>query len=179
METPSKFCKDWKFSRYQLLLPLLLKCLYALFLSWIKCLIELLLQGGSLSSHGIVSCGITLCNIFLILLLNKWTMSLTVIFWNDFSHRKPLIAFLIWSTFAFLKCHISRSYASEKTTLRLILAKHYFDTWFHHQIWLRSKNEIYAERPLSNNMGWFMNQLFQAELRRNTINSSAFINCFT
>ena len=122
METPSKFWRDWKFSKYWLLLLLLLKGLYASFLSWIKRLIELLIQGGSLSSHVITSRGIKLCNIILIVLLNKWTMSLTFIFGNDFSHWKPLIAFLIWSIFAFLKCHISRSYRGGKTTLRLNLA---------------------------------------------------------
>ena len=91
-------------------------------LSWIKRFIELLIQGGSLSSHVIISCGIKLCNIFLIVLLNKWTMSLTFLFWNDFSHWKPLIAFLIWSTFAFIKCHTSRSYGGGKTTLGLNFA---------------------------------------------------------
>ena len=85
-------------------------------------LIELLIQSGSLSSNVIVSCGIKLCNIFLIVVLNKWTMSLTLIFWNDFSHLKPLIVFLIFSTFAFLKCRTSRSYGGEKTTFRLNLA---------------------------------------------------------
>ena len=40
----------------------------------------------------------------------------------DFSHWKPLIAFLIWSTFAFLKCHTPHSYGGGKTTLRLNLA---------------------------------------------------------
>ena len=119
---PSKFWRDWRLSKYWLLLLLLLKRLHASFSSWIKRLIELLIQGGSLSSHVITSRGIKLCNIILIVLLNKWTMSLTFIFGNDFSHWKPLIAFLIWSTFAFLKCHISRSYRGGKTTLRLNLA---------------------------------------------------------
>ena len=38
------------------------------------------------------------------------------------SHRKRLIVFLIWSTFAFGKCQNPRLYGSEKTTLRLNLA---------------------------------------------------------
>ena len=124
METPSKFWRDWKYSKYRLLLFLLLKHLYASFLSWTKRLIELLIQGGSLSSHAIVSCKIKLHNIFLIVLLNKLTMSLTFIFWNDFSHWKnwkPLIAFQIWSTFVLLKCHTLRSYGGGKTALRLNL----------------------------------------------------------
>ena len=75
-----------------------------------------------LCHHVIISCGIKLYNMFLIVLLNKWTMSLTFIFWNDFCHWKPLIALLIWSTFAFLKCQTSRSYGGGKTTLRLNLA---------------------------------------------------------
>ena len=99
---------------------LLLKRLYASFLFWIKRLVEI--QGGTLSSHVIISCGIKLCNIFLIVLLNKWNMSLTFIFWNDFSQWKPVIAYVIWSTFAFLKCHTSSSYGGRKTTLRLNLA---------------------------------------------------------
>ena len=48
-------------------------------------------------------------------------MPLTFIFWNDFSYWKPWIAFLIWSTFAFLKCFTSRSSEGRKTTLRLNL----------------------------------------------------------
>ena len=122
MEIPSKFWRDRKFWKHWLLLLLLLKRLYASFLSWIKRLIELLIQGGSLSSHVIVSCGIKLCNIFLIVLLNKWTMSFTFIFWNNFSHWKSLIAFLIWSAFALWKYHTSRSYEGGETTLRLNLA---------------------------------------------------------
>ena len=41
---------------------------------------------------------------------------------KDFSYWKPLIAFLIWSTFAFSKCHAERSFRGEKTTLILNLA---------------------------------------------------------
>ena len=43
---------------------LLLKRLYASFLSWIKGLIELLIQDGSMSSHVITSCGIKLRNTY-------------------------------------------------------------------------------------------------------------------
>ena len=64
---------------------------------------------------------ILLCNIFLIVLLNKWTMSLMFILCNNFFHWKPLIAFLIWSTFAFLKCYTSRSYWSGKINFKINL----------------------------------------------------------
>ena len=95
------------------------------------------IQAGSLSSNVIISCEMKLCDIFLTVLLNKWIMSVTFIFCNDFFHWKPLIAFLIWSTWKY----------------GLIIK--------------------------IDNMGWFMNQFFQSELRRNTINSIAFISCFT
>ena len=73
--------------------------------------------------HVIISCGIKLCNIFFIVLLNKLTMPSTFIFWNNFAHWKPLTAFLIWSTFGFLKHHTSCSYGGGKATLRLNFAK--------------------------------------------------------
>ena len=38
---------------------------------------------------------------------------------SNVSQWKPLIAFLIWSVFTFLKCHTSRSYENGQTTLRL------------------------------------------------------------
>ena len=119
MESPIQFRRDWKFLKCWLLLLLLLKRLYVWFLSWIKCLFELSVQGGSLSSHVIISCGIKLYNIFLIVLFNKLTMSLTFLFWNYFSKWKPLIAFLLWLS---LKCYTSGSYGGGKTTLRLNLA---------------------------------------------------------
>ena len=103
--------------------------------SCISFLFELpwLIQGGSLSSHVIFSCRIKLCNIFLIVLLNKLSMSLTFIFWNNFSNSKPVIAFLIWSTFAFLKCHTSGSYGGGKTTVRLTLG----NTIWRWQFWCK------------------------------------------
>ena len=116
-----KFWRDWKFSKCWLLLSLLLKRFYASFLFWIKRLIELSIQDDLCYRYLIISCGIKICNIFLIVLVNKWIMSLTIIFWNNFSHWKPLIAFLIWLTFTFRKCHTLRSYGGGKTTLRLNL----------------------------------------------------------
>ena len=46
-------------------------------------------------------------------------MPWTFIFSNGFSHWQPLIAFLIWSTSAFLKLHTSRSYGGGKAILRI------------------------------------------------------------
>ena len=101
-------------------LTVVIKRIYASFLSRIKNLIELSIQGGFLSSHVIISCGIKLCNIFVIVLLNKWTKSLTFTFWNGFSHWKPLIGFPTW-TICFWKCYTSHSYGGQKI-LRLNLA---------------------------------------------------------
>ena len=58
IEAPRKFWRDLKFSDC-----CLLKHLYVSFLSWIRHLIDLLIQGGSLSSHVIILYGIKLCYI--------------------------------------------------------------------------------------------------------------------
>ena len=80
------------------------------FLSWVIRLIELLIQGGSPSSYVTGCCEMKLRNMFLIVLLNKWNMSLTFVFWNDFSHGNHWLLFsygqhlLFWN--AILHAHM-------------------------------------------------------------------------
>ena len=89
-------------------------------------------------------------NIFLTVPLNKWTMWLTFIFWNDFSYWKPLIPFLICSAFAFLKCHTFRSYEGGKTTLKLNIA----NTFLQWQFWCKEDWKSYSGRPFFSNIGF-------------------------
>ena len=76
-----------------------------------------------------------------------------VIFSNDFSHWKPLIAFLIWSAFAFLKSQFHINKEVQKPPWEWILQTLFgdddfdvrrLDNWFHHQIW-EAKINLYRK----------------------------------
>ena len=71
------------------------KILYVAFFSETKVFILLLNQGGSLSLHTIVSCGIKLLRILRIVLLKISTFSLTFVFENALSQLNSLMARLI------------------------------------------------------------------------------------
>ena len=68
------------------------KILYVAFFSLIKVFILLLNQGGSLSLHTIISCGIKLLRILRIVLLKILTFSLTIAFENALSQLNYLMA---------------------------------------------------------------------------------------
>ena len=104
---------------------------------------------------------------FLIVLLNKQTLSFISKLTKDFFQGNPLMALLIWSVFAFLKCHTSRSWwivefeikFSKYYLMMAVLVKRRVDTRTHYQIWLKGEDKIDTGHRCVLNVSRFINNL--------------------